>query len=153
MWIFVFVRLYKPKYSLLHVKAYNYKLYFNLSPIIKMTVTLPTIDIKWKKYVLVKDRIKYFNETYPNWSITTERIREGDMEIIKATVIPDCDKPERKFTGYSQAKWWDWFINKTSCLENAESSSVWRALAFMWIGIDDSIASADEVAKVIQSKN
>ena len=112
-----------------------------------MTVTLPTIDIKWKRYVLVKERIKYFNETYPNWSITTERYSEWDMEIIKATVIPDCDKPNRVFTGYSQAKWWDGFINKTSALENCESSSVWRALAFMWIWIDDGIASAEEVCK------
>ena len=24
------------------------------------------IDIKWKKYVLVSDRVLYFNENYPN---------------------------------------------------------------------------------------
>ena len=107
------------------------------------------IDIKGKKYVLVSDRVLYFNETYPNGSIVTQRImgENPEVEIVKATVTPDCAHPERYFTGYSQAKRWDWFINKTSALENAETSATWRALAFMWIGVIDSIASVDEINK------
>jgi len=105
------------------------------------------IDIKGKKYVLVSDRVLYFNETYPNGSISTERETIWDMEIIKATVCPDCSKPERVFTWYSQAKRGDGFINKTSALENAETSAVGRALAFMWIWVIDSIASVDEINK------
>ena len=112
------------------------------------------IDIKWKKYVLVSDRVVYFNENYPNWCIQTERFLEWDMEIFKATVIPDIEKPERYFTWYSQAKRVKELdpkkkmdVNLTSALENAETSAVWRALAFMWIGVIDSIASADEVKK------
>ena len=114
-----------------------------------MTITLPTIDIKWKKYVLVKDRIWYFNDNYPNWSIVTNRVEDTEswIEIFKAIVTPDCDKPERYFTGYAQAKWWEGFINKTAALENAETSAIGRALAFMWIGITDWIASAEEVTK------
>lgn len=112
-------------------------------------LTEKAIDIKWKKYVLVSDRVLYFNETYPNGSITTQRIMTEDswVEVFKATVMPDCSKPERYFTGYSQAKRWDWFINKTSALENAETSAVGRALAMMWIGVIDSIASLDEINK------
>ena len=119
------------------------------------TIKLPTIDIKWKSYVLVKDRIAYFNDNYPNWSIVTQRIMTEDpwIEVFKATVTPDCDKPGRFFTWYAQAKWWEGFINKTAALENAESSSIWRALWFMWIGITDSIASADEILKSDSSKN
>ena len=112
-------------------------------------LTDKAIDIKWKKYVLVSDRVLYFNETYPNGSITTQRIITEDswVEVFKAMVTPDCSKPERYFTGYSQAKRWDWFINKTSALENAETSAVGRALAMMWIGVIDSIASLDEINK------
>lgn len=116
--------------------------------------TLPTINIKGKEYVLVKDRISHFNDTCPNWAIQTERISDGEKEIIKAIVIPDCDKPARFFTWYSQAKRGDGYINQTSALENAETSAVGRALAMMGIGIIDSIASADEVNKAQnQSKN
>ena len=119
------------------------------------TINLPTIDIKWKKYVLVKDRIAYFNDNYPNGSIVTQRIMvdEPNIEVFKATVTPDRDKPNRYFTAYSQAKRWEGFINKTSALENAESSSIWRALWFMWIGITDSIASADEIIKASNSNS
>lgn len=105
------------------------------------------IDIKGKKYVLVSDRVLYFNENYPNWSIQTTRESAGDMEIVKAFVVPDMEQPNRMFTGYSQAKWGDWFINKTSALENAETSAVGRALAMMWIWVIDSIASVDEINK------
>jgi hypothetical protein len=46
------------------------------------------------------------------------------MEVVKAIVIPDMENPDRCFTGYSQAKWGDGYINKTSALENAETSAV-----------------------------
>ena len=105
------------------------------------------IDIKWKKYVLVSDRVLYFNQNYPNGCIQTTRETIWDKEIIKAVVCPDCDKPNRVFTWYSQATWGDGFINKTSALENAETSAVGRALAFMWIWVIDSIASVDEINK------
>ena len=104
------------------------------------------IDFKGKKYVLVSDRVIYFNEQYPKGSITTELIStpDADTVIIKATVKPN---PEQTFTGYSQATWGEGYINKTSALENAETSAVGRALAFMGIGVIESIASIDEINK------
>lgn len=104
------------------------------------------IDFKGKAYVLVSDRVIYFNETYPKGSITTELIStpDADTVIIKATVKPN---DEQTFTGYSQATWGEGYINKTSALENAETSAVGRALAFMGIGVIESIASIDEINK------
>lgn len=104
------------------------------------------VDIKGKKYVLVSDRVVYFNETYQDGSIETELISDWNNElvVVKATVSPDG---KRKFTGYSQATVGDGYINKTSALENAETSAVGRALGFMGIGVIESIASADELKK------
>lgn len=107
---------------------------------------LPTVDIKGKEYVLVKDRILAFNEAYPQGSITTDLISkpEDDKIVIKATVKPS---EGRLFTGYSQATVGDGYINKTAALENAETSAVGRALAMMGIGVIDSVASVDEMNK------
>lgn len=105
------------------------------------------VDIKGKKYVLVSDRVLYFNEKYQNGAIVTEKVDTSDRVEIKAIVYPDVDKPLRMFTGHSQAVWGDGYINKTSALENAETSAVGRALAMMGIGVIESIASADEINK------
>jgi hypothetical protein len=111
------------------------------------------IDFKGKKYVLVSDRVLYFNEKYPDGSITTEMVNkpEDEMVIIKATIKPS-EGQNRTFTGYSQATWGEGYINKTSALENAETSSVGRALAFMGIGVIESIASIDEINKTTITK-
>lgn len=107
------------------------------------------IDIKGKKYVLVSDRILAFNAEYPKGSIVTELLSQPEAELVvmKATVYPQGSDQYIKFVGHSQAKWGDGYINKTSALENCETSAVGRALAMMGIGVIDSIASADEMVK------
>lgn len=107
------------------------------------------VDIKGKSYVLVSDRISFFNDTYENGSIVTERISPvgSNVEEFKAYVTPDVDKPQRTFVGHSQAKWGEGMVNKTSAMENAETSAVGRALAMMGIGVIDSVASVDEMNK------
>ena len=106
------------------------------------------IDIKGKKYVLVSDRILAFNEDYKKGCITTELVSDPKEPhiVMKAIVYPE-GIDGRRFTGYSQAKIGDGYINKTSALENAETSAVGRALAMMGIGVIDSVASVDEMKK------
>ncbi|MBU0962772.1 MAG: hypothetical protein KKD48_02610 [Nanoarchaeota archaeon] len=110
------------------------------------------VDIKGKKYVLVADRIVYFNEQYPNGCITTEilsnnNMSEGETILMKATIYPDSEIRHRNFNAYSQEIVGVGYINKTSALENCETSAVGRALAMMGIGVIDSIASVDEITK------
>lgn len=109
------------------------------------------ISIKGKNYVLVADRIIYFNEEYPNGSIEASYEMIGDMFIVKSTVIPDVANPERRFTDCSQAIIGDGMVNKTAALENASTSATGRALAMMGIGVIESIASADEMNKAAGS--
>lgn len=106
------------------------------------------ITIKGASYVLVKDRIIFYNENYPDGSIVTELVSYQDGHIVvKAKVTPDSTKPDRFFTGHSQAVEGQGYINKTAALENAETSAVGRALALMGIGVLDSVASVDEMVK------
>lgn len=109
------------------------------------------ISVKGKDYVQVKDRVLYFVETYQSGSITTEILENSERVTVKATVDTGTGQ---KFTGHSQAMWDDKtsMVNKTSALENAETSAVGRALAFMGIGVIESIASSDEVNKALNTK-
>lgn len=109
-------------------------------------MTLPTVDIKGQQYVLVKDRIIEFNKRYKAGSITTELLSDVTSQSItfKATVATGDGGV---FTGHAQERIGDGFINKTSALENAETSAVGRALAMLGIGVIDSVASVDEVVK------
>lgn len=111
---------------------------------------LPTIDIKGKEYTLVKDRVLEFNRLYPNGDIHTKIVSyENKRVVVMAKVTPDVDKPTRFFTGYSQADESQGLVNATAALENAETSACGRALAFMGIGVIESIASADEMNKAL----
>jgi hypothetical protein len=104
-------------------------------------------------YVQVKDRINYFNETYKDGCIQSELLSEPSSTIIviRTKVIPNGNKPEIYFTGLAQETVGVGFVNKTSAMENAETSAVGRALAMMGIGVIDSIASIDEINKANNS--
>ncbi len=118
-----------------------------------MKEKLKTINIKGKEYVQVNERIRYFNEAYKNGAITTKIIhREGDIIIMQATVIPEIEKPERFFTGYAQETKGKGLVNATSYIENCETSAIGRALGFLGIGVETSIASAEEVARAISQQ-
>ena len=97
-----------------------------------MKEQLKTIDIKGKKYVTVAERVRYFNEAYPQGKIDTEILsHESGTVLMKATVIPEIDKPERFFTGYAQEEKGKGMVNATSYIENCQTSAVGRALAMM----------------------
>lgn len=107
---------------------------------------LPTIDIKGKEYVMVKDRIIRFNELYLEGSITTEILKNDENSVVvKAQVFTDKDS-KRIFTGHSEAYRGDGMMGDVP-VEVAETSAVGRALAMMGIGIIESVASAEEMLK------
>lgn len=111
---------------------------------------LGTMDIKGKAYVLVNERVKAFRELYPEGSIQTELVSDANgVCTIKASImIGDLVLA----TGYAQEKESSSYINKTSYIENCETSAVGRALGFLGIGIDTSIASAEEVDTAIRNQ-
>ena len=99
-----------------------------------------------KDYVEVNVRIMKFYEKYPEGRILTEIVKwEGDTIVMKATAYRDnADTPAA--TGYAYEKEGSSFINKTSALENCETSAVGRCLAILGFEVKKSIASREEVA-------
>lgn len=113
---------------------------------------LKTLDVKGKAYVQVNERVKAFREICPNGSITTELISlDNGVATMQATI--KNEDGVILSTGLSQEKESSSYINKTSFIENAETSAVGRALGFLGIGIDASMASAEEVANAIINQN
>ena len=113
---------------------------------------MKTVDIKGKSYVEVNQRILYFRANYENGKILTsiENMDNG-IAVIRAEIYIGNDLVS---TGHAYEKEGSTFINKTSYLENCETSAIGRALGIFGIGIDTSIASSDEVETAIaQQKN
>jgi len=117
-----------------------------------MKTKLKTINIKGKEYVEVNERIKYFRENFKDWALTTEIVELDDTRcVMKASIF---DKNDRLIaTGTAYEKESSSFINKTSFIENCETSAWGRALANLGIGIDNSIASELEVKNAIKNSN
>ena len=124
--------------------------------------TIKTTDIKGKEYAEVNQRIKAFRMVYPNGTIETEMIsNENGVCIFKAkvgytTTIFEDDKIRTEYTllgtGTAYEKEDSSFINKTSYIENCETSAVGRALGMAGFGIDVSVASAEEVQNAIMNQ-
>lgn len=115
---------------------------------------MKTVNIKGKEYVTVNERLKYFRKTFEGYGLLSELIsNEGGVCVFRATIYNE--KREPVATGYSQEKELDKssFVNKTSYIENSETSAWGRALGNFGIGIDTSVASADEVANAIKQQN
>lgn len=113
-----------------------------------------TTNIKGKEYVEVNERIKFFRleEKYNGWSLSTEVVHLDENScVIRATI---CNADGMVIaTGFAQEDKSSSYINKTSYVENCETSAWGRALANLGIGIDTSIASSNEVAIAIAKQN
>lgn len=119
----------------------------------KLSRKFKTIWIHWKQYVEVKERILALVENDSPYSIETDPTYypEQKMWVVKAKLT--MMETWEVFTWHAQEIEWDGNINKTSALENAETSAVGRACAFAWIGIVDWIASVDEINKAVNRAN
>lgn len=112
---------------------------------------IKTTDIKGKEYAEVNQRIKAFRMCYPNGSISSEILFLADgIVTMKATVYNEEGRVLG--TGTAQEKETSSYINKTSYIENCETSAVGRALGMCGFGIDTSVASAEEVQNAIRNQ-
>ena len=99
-------------------------------------------------YVMVNERIEKFYEKYPEGSIQAEiKTLEDGMVVVKAYAYRDREDAIPA-TGHAYEKEGQGYVNKTSFIENCETSAVGRALAMLGFDIKKSIASREEMEKV-----
>ena len=122
----------------------------------KANESIRTTDIKGKEYAEVNQRIKAFRMVYPTGYILTEfHSLDDGVAVMKARVgyYDDEGYEVDLATGTAYEKEGSTFINKTSYIENCETSAVGRALGMAGFGIDVSVASAEEVQNAMANQN
>jgi hypothetical protein len=88
---------------------------------------------------------------YPKGTILTEMVsNENGVCIFRASVYSDED--HILATGTAYEKEGSSFINKTSYIENCETSAVGRALGLCGFGVDLAVASAEEVQNALENQ-
>lgn len=102
-------------------------------------------------YVAVNERVKAFRKLYPDGCIETDIISANAGSVTMKTFVRDGDR--LLATGIAHEYEDASYINRTSYMENCETSAVGRALGFLGIGIDTSICSADELQNALNKQS
>ncbi|WP_434658245.1 hypothetical protein [Sulfurimonas sp. NW9] len=111
---------------------------------------MPTIDIKGKSYTQVSIRLAVFRKFFPDASISTVIIHDDEQRVVIQAKIKIGDQIIS--TGFAEEYRGDGWINATSALENAETSSIGRALAGLSLSGNE-YASSFEVSNAIAQQN
>ena len=111
------------------------------------------INIKGKEYITVNERLIYFRtkDEFKGYGIKEDIVSIDDTEgIFKVTIYDSNGEPI--VSAHAQEYRDSSYINKTSFVENGFTSALGRALGYLGIGIDTSIASANEVQNAVTNQ-
>lgn len=112
---------------------------------------LERISIKGKLYAQVHSKVQGFREMFPEGRIVTEKLSDDGTRCDFVARVYDGEA--LLATGHAyEVRTGGGPVNKTSYVENCETSAVGRALAFLGIGSDTGIASAEEVYTAINAQ-
>lgn len=109
------------------------------------------VKIHGKDYRTVAERVELFHQNHKQSekSITTEILHNDESTVMMKTTVT---VGESTYTGHAVEVYNSSMINKTSALENCETSAIGRALASAGLGGTE-FASADEVTNAIAQQN
>jgi hypothetical protein len=112
---------------------------------------LKTQKIRGNDYVVVNERVRAFraHESFKDMSIETEILNISDDRVVMIARVKDANG-NIKATGHAEEVQTKSGVNSTSFIENCETSAVGRCLGFLGIGVDDSIATFEEVERAIE---
>jgi hypothetical protein len=100
-------------------------------------------------YASVQERLPLFWKDCPRGRIVTEIIvDDGTRIVMKASLYADIADPVPTTTGFAEEVRGSSMVNKTSALENCETSAAGRALANYQYQGSNKRASLEEMVKV-----
>ena len=112
-------------------------------------------DVRGKNYAEVTQRVQAFRNLIPDGYITTDILKmDSGIVFMKAEVGYYAEDGRRVMlsTGLAFERQDASRINNTSFIENCETSAIGRALGFMGLGSESSIASAEELQNAIATQ-
>lgn len=109
------------------------------------------VFIRGNLYETVAARLARFRDLYPDWSMLSEIVHVDERSVLVRATIVDQEGRERS-RGHAEEIRASSNINKTSAVENAETSAWGRALAPLLPDVD-AVASADEVHRAIEQQD
>lgn len=111
------------------------------------------VRIHGKDYKTVALRVQEFYDTFPkrDYGIVTEIVDVNDVQVVMRAAIIRTSDGVIMATGHAEEVRSKSQINRTSALENAETSAIGRALSAFGFGGSE-FASANEVQGAIQKQ-
>jgi hypothetical protein len=109
-----------------------------------------TIAIHGREYQTVAFRVQRFREAHPDWGLLTSVV-ERDEECVVVQAQIENETGRILATGHAEEYRKTSQINRTSALENAETSAIGRALAALGFGGTE-FATANEVQNAIHQQ-
>ena len=113
----------------------------------EINATLRRTNIRGKDYIDVSQRVDAFWQLFPDWSLVTEKTMDDGKRVDFVAKAVD-EQGRVRATGHAYEVYGKG-VNSTSAVENCETSAVGRCLGFLGIGIEESVASAEEVSNAI----
>ena len=111
----------------------------------KANLEIKTLPLGKKNYAEVAERVTAFRKLYPEGQILTRLVKYEDRIVIFSATVTDGERVLA--TGTAKEVEGSSNINRTSAIENCETSAVGRALGFLGLTGGGSIASYEEVEK------
>ncbi|MDT7540829.1 MAG: hypothetical protein QOE33_733 [Acidobacteriota bacterium] len=105
---------------------------------------------RFEDYVPVAERLEKFYERFAEGRIVTSIVEhnlESGFVLMRAEVYRSPDDAAPAATGHAFEVRGESYVNKTSYVENAETSAVGRALAMLGFEVKRGIASREELQK------
>lgn len=97
-------------------------------------------------YVPVADRLDKFRADHPTWGLTSSLLFHDEKRVVVRASISD-ESGREVASGHAEEVRGQGNVNRTSALENAETSAWGRALAALGYDVKGGIASQEEMTR------